>query len=1300
MPSGKSYYLKELTDGPVILEGYLLQDVQATWDSSDWVLTVRQKNGDSHFYESLPGDQSSGNLYLSRTTSEEGRSLYFSYDNSQFITDETMQVCLTGVTDDAGVLLAALDYTHAAGNGTVVTLASDGNLTRQFTFLQENNALVSVTGPTGYEARFTYYDNQGDGGVPMFLLSTVADTDGLYEQVTYSEASDINSGGITLPGNTQIQSTVREYRRAGDLTVTDGSTDYIATYSYDPPGINQYNYLGNPVISNDQVDERSDSLLHYDGPFTYSCTLAEKLTRVAADGSMTVPVNKVTSTTYNKFHSMIQKVVTYDGGLHSVIETLTYAATDGVIDEQVPTYTLPLTHDKLWRYDITSNTESESFCWDNFANLIRRIDKAGIVSERLYYLASGEDGCPADPFGFQRHLKTKIVTPALPSVSGLPEAPVRQQDYRYTVVNGYSGTSLIRRTGMVKSEDAGLTFVLKKTWSWQTDSSLLNAARLMSSSVTLPTSNGDTTTILGFSLENNNATLRTVISRTGFDGLTHKERIDRGVISGKRTATADITLSESAPAVTMDYEYDALDRVTKKTACKGGVFEAAQGFTYTPSSLAVDITRQYGLNINPYIQYVPTTNLIKTSTSARGGQSQSVTDNAGNMLEQRVQDLDGIVSSDTQKFYTVSTARYDGAGNTLVSVSYDYYDQNGTLSTAQSVSLYDEWGEQYATVAPDGHIQTVLHDPLTRITYRSLTGTDGQESQKQRVTEDVSGNALKTERLNTNGSVYSTETAGYDGLGRLVRNTDAMMNVTEIHRDAFDRPVKVIRADGTVQLPEWASHSTSNLMSAIAMAESDDDGADSYTFGTRTFDSLNRVINMTLGGRLSLYTYNDSSARKANTVKTPAGTILTLTYQPELTDAVLSVISDAGSEEAALTFTYDPVTGDVLTSNSDIAKDDYALRSLTYTPSGQLHSNQIRYRLKGDDEAIGNQSMAYSLGGSPVTTADVGGLIHVTTYDEIGRQVGYTLTPDPSSPAETVTAVTFRYNNIGSIDQTTTTAMMSDNVQTTTVTLDAHGREYQRTLDISGTVSTRQVQTLVYDLKDQITTRSSTRDGQLLRTETYEYTPLNQMKSYTCAGDYPDLPDGYRLLGQRFTFDFIGNINNVISDLLDANNNPLTNTATYTSETLDRTQLTRITNDVVTGWDLSLSYDDNGNMTTDEQQRTLNYNSLSQLTNLRDAQGQPLAWFRYDADGLQMAEKGEADTDPTILFYQSAAVLMNELQGTISTTYVNTLASAVRGGNEVETVQLLGCDQQGSVIQICDENEVSWRVYDPYGYGK
>ena len=1315
LPSGKSFYLTELTDGPVAMEGYLLQDVQINWDSSAWVLTVRQKNGDTHYYESLPGDQSSGNLYLSRTTSAEGRSLYFTYDNGQFSSGDSMLVCLTDVKDDAGVQLAFVNYSYTDGTGTVVTLASEGALTRQFTFLQEGNSLVKISGPEGYEARFTYYDNQSDGGVPMYLLSTVADTTGLYENVTYSAVSDPNSGGITMPGGTNTQTTVYKYCRAGDLTVADGSTDYVATYTYDEPGANQYNYLGNPVIPNDQVNERKDSLLHYDGAFTYRCTLTETLTRLVPelDGTTTsTQVNKVTTTTYNKFHSMTEKTVTYDEGAHTLTERLTYAATDGVIDEQVPTYALPLTHTKTWSDGTSSRTETETFSWDDFANLTQRTNKAGVTTARTWYSADGETGCPADPYGFVCHLKTKIVTPGEPSETDLPVvAPVRQYDYTYATVNGYNGASLIRRTGMTQSEDAGVTPVLKKSWIfWQTDTSLLAAARLVSASATLPTADGDktTTTDLKYSLEDDAATLRTIITQTGYDGLAHKERLDRSTVSGKRTETADITLSETTPNVTMNYEYDALGRVISKIACKGSsTFEATQSYSYTSSSLGVDIGRQRGLNINPHVQYVPVTNPVKTTTDARKVNSQSVTDSAGNELERKVQDVDGIVSTDTSAFYTVSLTTYDGTGDTLSSETRDYYP-DGTSSSAKSVSLYDEWGEHYASVAPDGHTEVSKHDPLTLTTRSSLADTNGQETQIQRVTEDVSGNSLKTEQLKADDTVYSTETTCYDGLGRQVRSTDALNHTTTVILDAFDRPQSVTRPDGTVIIPGWASHSTDKLMSTITVAENEEGGADSYTYGTRSFDGLDRVTTMTVGGRQSVYTYSDNSFSKPQTIRTPAGDTLTYTFQPELNEAILSVITDAGGEDAALTFTYDPTTGDVQDSNSDIAADDYAHRTLTYTYSGQLSNNEVNYQLKGKEQASRSQSMTYSLCGNPVTTTDAGGLTHAISYNGQGQQAGYTLTSDPSSDAARVTTVKYRYDSVGRPDQTTTTDMLSGYVQTTTVTFDDQGRELIRTLTVSvtdsatdiTTVIATQEQTLSYDLNGQVTTRSSTRDDQTLRTESYEYTPQGQLKKYTCTGDYPDSPDGYRLTGQQFTFDFIGNISTVTSYLLDAGNMPVTNIATYTPGSPDRTQLIAITNDVVTAWNLSLSYDGNGNMTTDEQGRTLSYNSRSQLMNLSDAQGEALGWFRYDADDIQLAEKKETDTAPTTLYYQSGGVLMNELQGTMSSTYVSTLACVSRDSSEPDTVQLLGSDQQGSVIQISDESEVTWRVYDPYGYSK
>ena len=1306
LPSGKNFYITGLKEGSVPMEGYLLRDIQTDWSNAAGILTVREKSGDIQRYSRLAGDQT-GNLYLSQTSSSSGRSLYFSYDSGQFnLPGGGMLTCLTAVKDDDGTTLASINYSTAAGKGTVITLFSEKEMTRQFTFLQSNNALKSISGPEGYQASFTYYYNNADGGVPMYLLSTVADTQGLYERVIYSVASNPDSGGITLPGGMQTQTTVQTFQRAGDLSVTDGSTDYIATYSFPRPGANQYNYLGNPIIST--TDESKDSLLHHDGAFNYSSALTEQVQWPSPTSpSDFITVKKVTTTTYNKFHSLVNKVVSYvsdDGqydGKHTLTEQLTYAATDGTIDAQIPTYALPLSHAKTWSDGAAWYTETQSFTWDDYANLTSHTDKTGINTLQYYYPAENPDD-------FVCHLQQKIITPSSPTSDGLPQAPVRQYDYTYDAVAGYGGATATRRAGMTQSVDGGATVVLKKNWVWQNDASTdpLNAVRLLSSSTTLPSSSGDktTTTSLDYSLEDGGSTLRTIVTRTGFDGLFSKQRADRSVATGKTVATADITTSDTQPALTMNYTYDALGRTTAKIACQGTAFEARQTVSYIPSTQELSKFSPPAGNPENGLGLTPSAGPTEITTSIRGVQSVSVMDSQNNVLSQSQQDVDGIVSTDFAQWPT-GQSRYDGLGNSVLSTRWDWFP--GAVAGAPSVSattttLYDVWGQKYAVLTADGHVQISQYDPLTLIISSSLMTADGAHTQRQRETVNASGSVLKTERLEADSEgIYSTSTCDYDGLGRLVRSTDAMGNVTQITLDAFDRPANIIRPDNTVITPAWAPHSTDNLMSAITVAESQEAGADSYIYGTRTFDGLNRVTDMHVGGRSSTYHYSDNSAKRPERVATPAGAALTYTYQPELNEAVLTVISDASGDEAALSFSYNPTTGDNLTSDSDITAGDYAHRTLTYNLSGQTTANHMSYQLKSEESATRAQSSTYSLRGMLMTTTDASGVLHTLTSDTLGRPGGYTLSSDNTD----FISANYRYDSLGRQDQTATTDNASGNTQTTTVTWDDHGREYQRTLAVAGSVSATQQQTLSYNLNDQITSRASIRNGQVLRTETYDYTALGQLQRYACtcpAGvpDYPDSPDGYQLAAQQFTFDFIGNITTVVSDLLDQDGNAVTNKATYTAGSADRTQLITITNDVVTDWDIALRYDENGNTTLDEQQQTLTYNSRNQLMSISDAASQPSGWLRYDADGLQLAEKKESDVDPTTLYYQTGGALINELQGTLTSAYVENLACVYRGSSDPDTVQLLGCDQQSSVIQISDESEVLWRVYDPYGYRK
>ncbi|EAA5259350.1 hypothetical protein DP804_23180 [Salmonella enterica subsp. enterica] len=1308
LASGKSFYISEMNDAEVTLDGYLLKDIQLNYDQTNMVLTATEKSGTVSTYMAIPGDQSSGNLYLSTLTANNGLSLNFTYDNSQFSTDDgTMLVCLTDVTDDAGIVLAHIDYTSTAGNGTVVTLQQDEDLVREFRFMQENNSLMGITGPENYEADFSYYYNGGDGGIPMFLLSTVSDSNGLYEQVTYSTPA---TGGITTPGGSNIQTTVLEYRKAGDLT--DSDSDYVATYTFEP-GANQYNYLGNPVIVN--ADERIDSLLHYDGEFNYTSKMTETVIwKDPADKSTPITVNKVTTSTYNKFHSLLQKEEYYYSddnpafydGKHLYTETITYDVTDGDISQQKATYALPLTHIKQWSHGDDTTSETEQFAWDDYANPTSHTSTSGIRTDRTYYPASGDTGCPADPFGFVRYLQTKIVTPGAPTSddASLPVAPVRQYDYTYVLCPGLNDSSSVCRSTMNLSEDAGNTWVLKKSWNWDLfNLGGLDILHLESQSMVMP-SEETTTRTMGYSLVESGSRLRTTIQTTGYDGLSVRQCLDRSIATGKKMFTADITVSETTPVISAQYKYDARGRLKTQTACPGSPFEATQSYIYNDSPLGVSRSED-GKGLSG-LRLVPVANASTVFINNHGVGFQTVSNSDGSSLSQSQQDADKIISSDAEKYWLNSEINYDGLGNQVSATSYDWFpgdDEETPSIKATTVTLYDVWGESYMTIAPDGHMEIEQHDPLVRVTYSSLITTDGKEINKQQTTEDNAGRIIKTETLNSDGSVYSTVTTDYDGLSRTVRSTDELNQKTVTTYDEFDRQAKVQRPDDSVVTPTWTPFSPQKLMESITVQADSSDDADQYTYGSRKFDGLYRVENMKIGGRETVYTYDpdNASLSKPKYVQTPAGDTLTYTYQQELNESVLTVTSDASGMEAALAYTYDNSTGELLTANSTISAQDYVNYTYTYNSSGTLLSNELSYpgNTEGESESR-TKTNTWSLAGKLLTTVDAGSLVHVMSYDPIGRQSGYTLTTDPDNLNATISSVIYSYDPAGRQYLTTTTDTSTGNIQTTTVTwYDVSGLEYTRTLEVSGTTSCIQEQTLDWFLNSQMKTRTVTRNGEPLRTESYEYTPLGQLHNYTCTGDYPDSPDGYKLCGQNFVMDFIGNIQTVTSYLLDQNDNAITNIATYTPDSPDRSRLKSITNDTISDWNIIFQYDSNSNMTVDDQNRLLTYNSRNQLMSITDVQGEPLGYFGYDAHGKQVSEQSVSDETTTMLYYQSGR-LLNEMQGSTSSTYIGSSACVGFDNNELMFVELLGADQQGSIIQTVDDEDVNWTVYDPYGYSK
>ncbi|HBO4886817.1 RHS repeat domain-containing protein [Pseudomonas aeruginosa] len=1246
LSSGQTYYIPNINAHPIQLDGYLQKDLAVTYQS-DHTLLVVNKSGQRELYKAVSGD-SSGNLFLSQMTSPNGRSLFFSYQWNN-------EVLLLNIKDDENTTLVHVDY---AGS-TKVTVQS-----RVFTLYQGGNQLIRIQGPEGYNAYFAYtvYNNQS-------LISKVSDTNGLYEQVTYNL-------GIKIPPGNTAQATVATYRRAND--VTDKTIDYQAVYTF-----SANNYLGYPVISS--PDESIDSLLHYAPAFSYSSTISE----LQGNGQ-----SRTTTTTYNKFHSITQKVVSNDGGKHTLTENYTYAAVDTKdITGQPATYKQPQSYEKVWSDGVSSESERQAFTWDDYGNLKCRIDASGVVTTYDYY-PSGGDGsnCPADINGFQHFLKTKVVTPAAVSDSSLPTAPTRQTDYTYISLPSYNNSAsyyVVRATQQHSENDGLLKVVTNKRQYISNPTDLLTHGRLSQVTTTLHHDDGDKTSMLGLSyVLVDNTRVRTDIVNTGFDDLVRKERFEHDAYTGNILYSADITESDTSPSVTLDFTYDINGRITSKIACKETVYEAAEYYKYTSCNMAQESTFT-----------VPVSNRAKTTTDRFGVISQSILDWTGQTLAWYVQDADGIVSDDASKLYIANQTQYDPLGVTQSSTTFAYFS-DGTNISATTTYAYDVWGGQSATTSANGHQEISQHNPLTRTTDSYLVTSDGIATKYSRTTYNVAGNPLTYSRLSADGStVYSTETTEYDGLSRRVRTTDAIGHSQLTSYDTFDRALKIIRSDDSVMQVTYASHSTDSLQTAITLT--DPQGIGSYTFGSRVFDSLNRVTQLVVGGRTTCYDYAPGTATpRVVSVTNPDGSYLTYTYQPEFAQAIISITSGSSEAEAAQTFSYDSATARLQSANSDIAANDFLHSTFTYTSSGQACEQTMSFAL--DTESGQRMISAQSaLGGLPEKFSDVQGNLHVMSYDSIGRQDEYALIANDNEVP--VVTVSYSYDSIGRMNSTTSTDHLSGSTQTTSVSFDEHGRESTRTLSVtlaSGTVEIRTI-TLAYNQNDQITSRITTTDGTTVQKETYAYTEMGQLSNYTSEGiDYPDAPNDYKLTGQTFTFDYLGNIATATSRVLDGNGAPLINVATYFYDTNDQTQLQQIVNDKLPQWDITLSYDANGNVTRDEQGNTLTYNSQGQLMSVKNVSGQPIGICRYDASGIQWAEKREEDSTATLLFYLSNQ-LLNEINGPKISTYMNTLGCMFTDSSLPKSeVQLLGCDHQGSIVQLSDGLTVSSRVYDPYGYRK
>ncbi|MNE29634.1 RHS Repeat protein [compost metagenome] len=138
-----------------------------------------------------------------------------------------------------------------------------------------------------------------------------------------------------------------------------------------------------------------------------------------------------------------------------------------------------------------------------------------------------------------------------------------------------------------------------------------------------------------------------------------------------------------------------------------------------------------------------------------------------------------------------------------------------------------------------------------------------------------------------------------------------------------------------------------------------------------------------------------------------------------------------------------------------------------------------------------------------------------------------------------------------------------------------------------------------YSVLDQITSKSLSENGSVLRNETYKYDVRGRLEEYNCEGllsHSPKDPAGKTIRQQYFEFDALDNITWVLTDFEEEDGSKGANEASYLFENEDPAQLTGVTNTHADYADFTLEYDDDGNMKLDDKGKALTYDALGRLS--------------------------------------------------------------------------------------------------------
>ncbi|WP_338523185.1 RHS repeat-associated core domain-containing protein [Pseudomonas batumici] len=926
-----------------------------------------------------------------------------------------------------------------------------------------------------------------------------------------------------------------------------------------------HNFLGNGASLSWSNDV--DNL--YNAPHTYFYGSTETL----LVGTREV---RTVKRTYNRFHLLTEEVTT-QGDCRQTVET-TYYAEDKPFALQPPQCQLPKEVKSSWSLVSTPSryrSEIQTTAYDDFGNLTEQVDINGVRSVHEYFDKPGVPGeCPKDPEDFVRNLRHTTVYPA--SATGT-QAPTLRTAFRYialaALTNSGRNLSLVpsqeRLLEMNGAAETELQSTLLEYFDTPGDSRLHGRLARREQ-----TRNGQRLeTAYAYSTPESRLAgepvLQTVETLTGFDG-------EQKVITLQRSLTrGEPVLERDDNDVEILRRYDRLGRVTSETvAPNSDEFRATRHYRYVLVAMDGQQAEQ-------------------VVTDVKGVETRSLFDGLNRIIREERQNADS--QSGARDFRTTYSAGYDELGNLARETQVDWLGSRDL--ELSSHYQYDDWGQQLCVTNPLGVKEYSQIDPIGNADHNGTIQTVWQEgsgsnplkSGKTVAWLDRFDKPVRVERLGLDERTVSLHEYVQDGLGRTIEDIDGRNARTQYRYDAFDRLEQSTLPEGAEVLREYAAHSTEDLPIKISV--------DSVVLGEQSFDGLDRKIGSVTGGRVQEYVY-DPGQNQPKTVTVPSGESIDYEYQPQLGEEPLMRRLPSGEAD----YHYD-------NANARLLWCEEAGQKLTreYFSTGELKSESLVQG--GESHAM---HYDYSRLGLLRSYVDVLGQTQSYDYDERTGQLKQT--------ALGTTTSTFSYDGLGRTRSIHTRDSASGQQVRITLEYDEFSRETQRTFDLDGV---EQTLTQAYDAVDALVTRSLSQGSTQLRSEQYEYDLNGRLQIYDCAGSQPPQdPYGNPISQQVFRFDALDNITRVVTTAVGGE----INRADYHYQNPDPAQLSKVLNsNPGMGYpsQIELTYDLNGNLTTDEQGRTLEYDALNRLLSVSAPDGGAPRGYAYDPlDQLSRQEEG------------------------------------------------------------------------------